>query len=205
VHVTRFSTVLACALAVAAASPAMAQSTDPEFVRSNTSGLMIGLGLNGSAISGDDFSSETESGGGLDLEFGWGFTPQFALVADLSGASIDSQDAGSYTLGHFDLAARYSFAKSSRALIPYLEAGVTGRAVSQDDATLSGAGFSFGGGAQYFLAPSWSLGASLKWTAGKFTQAEVDGETIDDLDIQATSARFRMGVSWYPMLSRAGK
>jgi len=203
--VTRLSSVLACALAVAVASPAMAQSSDPEFVRSNTSGLMLGLAVNGSAISGDDYSSETESGAGLDLELGWGFTPQFALVADFSGASISSDEIGDYGLGHFDLAARYSFAKSSRALIPYLEAGVTGRAVSQDDATLSGTGFSFGGGAQYFLAPSWSLGASLKWTAGKFTKAEVGGETIDDLDIKATSARFRMGLSWYPMLSRAGR
>jgi len=48
--------------------------------QSETSGLMLGAHLNGSAISADE-SDDIESGGGLGLSLGWGFTPSFMLYA----------------------------------------------------------------------------------------------------------------------------
>ena len=58
---------------------------------------------------------------------------------------------------------------------------------------------SLGGGMEYFIAPKWALGGTFKWTTGEFTQVKFDNITVDGLAIDATSARFNLGFSWYPM------
>jgi hypothetical protein len=184
--------------------------------RANTSGFFIGLALNGSAIRADKVSSSTESGGGLALQLGWGFTKQFAMFIDGSAARIAS-DAGDYDLAHFDIGARWHFVSPSRALVPFLEVGLTGRAASeqgvyliddfgnsyQGDLSIQGSGFSFGGGLQYFVAPAWALGGTLKWTTGTFSRVQFNNVSVDGLDLDATSARFNLGFTWYPMGGKA--
>ena len=184
--------------------------------RANTSGFFIGLALNGSAIRADKVSSSTESGGGLSLQLGWGFTKQFAMFIDGSAARIAS-DAGDYDLAHFDIGARWHFVSPSRALVPFLEVGLTGRAASeqdvfliddfgnsyQGDLSIQGSGFSFGGGLQYFVAPKWALGGTLKWTTGTFSRVQFNNVSVDGLDLDATSARFNLGFTWYPMGGKA--
>ena len=56
-----------------------------------------------------------------------------------------------------------------------------------------------GGGFEYFAMPGLALGGSFKWTSGKFTQVKFDNVTVDGLNLDATSARFNMGFTWYPM------
>jgi len=143
---------------------------------------------------------------------GWGFTPNFAVFMDGSAARIASDD-GNFDLAHFDIGARWSFVSPTRALVPFLEAAVTGRAAGEEDVILSddfgnlyqgdlsilGNGFSFGGGLQYFVAPKWALGGSLKWTIGEFSRVQFDNVSVDGLDLDATSARFNLGFTWYPM------
>lgn len=180
--------------------------------RANTSGFFVGLALNGSAIRADDLSSSIESGGGLSLQLGWGFTKNVALFLDGSAAQIAS-DAGNYDLAHFDIGARWHFVSPSRALVPFLEVAVTGRAAGQDnvllyddfgnayqgDLSIAGSGFSLGGGLQYFVAPKWALGGSLEWTTGEFSRVRFDNVTVDGLQLDATSSRFNLGFTWYPM------
>jgi len=191
---------------------ATAQVSAGTTARANTSKLFLGLALNGSAITSDELSSDTRSGGGLSAQLGWGFTKHFALVLDMSGASIRT-DAGDFALGHFDIGARWHFVSSSRALVPFLEAAYGGRAAVEQDVILSdgsgnlyqgdlsiaGTGFSFGGGLQYHVAPKWALGGSLKWTTGEFSRVQFDNVSVDGLELDATSARFNLGFSWYPM------
>lgn len=91
----------------------------PGQVRSETSGLMLNGHLNGSAVSVED-SDDIENGGGLGLAVGWGFSPSWMIYAAGDGASISgagsSQD---YSLGHFDLGIRYSFADPKAPGFPF--------------------------------------------------------------------------------------
>jgi len=193
----------------------MAQSVADPAAKAHTSRLFLGLGVNGSAIKADD-ADEGRSGGGLSFSLGWGFTPNIALVADLAGASMDAGDGEQYGLGHADLLARFSLARAGHAFVPYVEAGLTGRAAVQRDVTIiddqgnpqtgdlsiSGTGFTLGGGAQYFVARSLALGASLQWTTGQFNQATFQDATVDGYEIDANSTRLTVGLSWYPMAGR---
>ena len=195
---------LLLAATVLFAGTASAQATARP--RSSTSGFFIGLGVSGSSIKFDG-DTETESGSGATLQLGYGFTPKFAMFVEGTGASMSSDDP--YNLGHFDIGARYSFASPSRAFVPFLEAALSGRAAVQenvsfdngatsDDLSLSGAGFSFGGGLAYFFNPKWALNTGLKWTVGEFNTVKYGDVTMTGFEGDATTARFNLGMTWYP-------
>jgi hypothetical protein len=197
-------------VAPSAAGSGVVRSTP---ARANTSGFILGLSLNGSSIRFDDASSSIESGGGLSAQIGWGFTRNFALLLDVSGAAIRSDD-GDYGLGHAEISGRWHFASPTRALVPFLEVGFAERAVVQNDVvyyddfgnslagdfSLLGSGVSFGGGLQYHVSPTMALGGSLKWTVGSFSTVKLDNVSVDGLDISATTARVNLGFIWYPVM-----
>ena len=202
------------ALAILAASPLAAQYRSDEMIRSRTTGLIVGAALSGSAFRSNDLSGETERGGGAELRLGWGFTPSFAIVADAGGATMDGVGQ-EYTLGHFDLGARYSFANARRSVVPYLEAALTGRAMVEpdvemvdqsgnsttDDMVFSGFGYTLGGGVQYYIAPGWAIGADLRWTTGEFDTVQYGNVSVEGFEVDATSSRLSLGVTWYPIRS----
>ena len=189
-----------------------ARGLDSAPARANTSNFFLGLSLNGSSIMFDDESDEVESGGGLSAQIGWGFTPNFALYLDASGAAIRT-DIGDVGLGHVELGGRWHFVSATRALVPFLEVGYAARAIVQEDMfyyddfgnalsgdfSLLGSGIAFGGGLQYHVSPTMALGASLKWTVGDFTTVKLDNVSVDGLDISATTARLNLGFTWYPV------
>jgi hypothetical protein len=193
-------------------TPAVSRSSQSAMPRANTSKLILGLGLNGSSISSEDLTTSTESGAGLSGQLGWGFTKNFALVLDASAARIESLD-GNFDLAHVDVSGRWHFVSKSHGFVPYVEVGYSGRAAGKQDVLLSddmgnvytgdlailGGGVSLGGGMEYFIASTWALGGSFKWTTGQFNQVRFDNVTIDGLALDATSARFNLGFSWYPM------
>jgi hypothetical protein len=193
-------------------TPAVTRSSQSAMPRANTSKLILGLGLNGSSISSDDLTTSTESGAGLSGQLGWGFTKNFALVLDASAARIESLD-GNFDLAHVDVSGRWHFVSKSHGFVPYVEVGYSGRAAGKQDVLMSdemgnvhtgdlailGGGVSLGGGMQYFIASAWALGGSFKWTTGEFSQVRFDNITVDGLALDATSARFNLGFSWYPM------
>ena len=142
---------------------------------------------------------------------GWGVTKNFALIVDASAARISSLD-GDFDLAHVDVGGRWHFVNRS-AFVPFVEVGYAGRAARKQDAILPdgagntytgemmvmGGGVSAGGGFEYFAMPSLALGGSFKWTSGQFTRVKLDNVTVDGLELDATSARFNMGFTWYPM------
>ena len=179
--------------------------------RTHTTGLMLGLSFDASSIRSDDLNSSTESGPGLGGTLGWGFTRNFALVLDASAARISSLDGG-YDLAHVDLGGRWHFVNRS-GFVPFVEVGYAGRAAMKKDAVLPdgngntytgdlkvlGGGVSAGGGFEYFATPGLALGGAFKWTSGRFTRVQLDNVTVDGLKMDATSARFNIGFTWYPM------
>ena len=182
--------------------------------RTNTSGLMLGLSFDASRIRSDDLNSTTESGPGVAALLGWGVTKNFAFILDASGARISSLD-GDYDLAHVDIGGRWHFVNRS-GFVPFVEVGYAGRMATKQGAILSdgqgnsytgdlsilGGGVSLGGGLEYFVTPGIALGGAFKWTSGQFTQVKFDNVTVDGLELDATSARFNMGFTWYPMGGR---
>ena len=107
---------------------------------------------------------------------------------------------------------RWHFVNRS-AFVPFVEVGFAGLAATKQgaivydeqgntyagDLTIMGGGVSLGGGLEYFMTPGIALGGAFKWTTGQFTSVRFDNLTVDGLKVDATSARFNMGFTWYPM------
>ena len=189
-------------------APAPVRHVEPKKAsRANTEGFMFGLAFDAASIRSNDLNSSRESGPGAGVTFGWGLTRNFAFVLDASAARISSLN-GDFDLGHVDVGGRWHFVNRS-ALVPFLEVGYAGRVArkqdwvlpgttSTGDLSMMGGCVSAGGGFQYFAMPGLALGGSFKWTSGKFTRVQFDKVTVDGLNIDATSARFNMGFTWYP-------
>lgn len=168
------------------------------------------FGLNGTSIKVENLDQD-DTGPGLHLGAGYGFSSRFALFIDAAGASIKGQD-DDYVLSHVDVGLRFHFANSNRAFIPYLEGAFTGRAAALDDQNvdgnddvdveISGGGFSLGGGILYFFNPKWAFNAHVKWTTGEFSTVRVENVTVSGFELDATSARVGIGLSWFPQGSR---
>jgi hypothetical protein len=182
--------------------------------RSNTTGLLLGAALSGASIDSDDIESEPSSGGGFELQLGWGFTPLFTLLAAANGSVLESDNVDDrFVLVHFDLLARFSFRSPNNAFVPYVEGGISGRVAGQEDAVLddeddrvdlelSGGGFTLGGGFHYFVTPVLALGANLRVTAGEFDTIKFGNVSVEGLEIDATSTRLSLGLTWYPIRRR---
>lgn len=192
-------------------APVLKRVQPKPLPRTNTSGLMLGLSFDASRIRSDDLNSTAESGPGVAALIGWGVTKNFAFILDASGARISSIN-GDYDLGHVDVGGRWHFVNRT-AFVPFAEIGYAGRIATKRGAILSddtgntytgdlsilGGGVSLGGGLEYFVTPGIALGGAFKWTSGQFTQVKFDNVTVDGLELDATSARFNMGFTWYPM------
>lgn len=172
---------------------------------------MLGLAFDASSIRSDDLNSRTESGPGVAGMIGWGITKNIAIALDASGAQISSMD-GNYNLGHADIGARWHFVNRT-AFVPFVDVGYAGRALMKRDVTLTdnlgntstgtltymGAGLSYGGGLNYFITPGVAFGGAFKWTTGRFSEVRFENLTVQDLQLDASSARFNMGFTWFPM------
>ncbi len=197
------------ALALISALSISSLTAEAQSTRSATRGFFAGLGLHGSAIEIEDLDDERESGGGATLKLGYGFTRLFALYVEGSAASLSTDNDEEWTLAHFDLGARFSLGGPTSAVVPYLLAGLSGRAGTREDVLLqgsttprdleiSGGGLTGGAGILIFFHPAWAFDADLKFTAGEFSTIKYGNVSVDGLEIDATSTRFNIGVSWHP-------
>lgn len=203
VHAIACAAVLACALS----TPAAAQMEEP-IARSKTAGVSLGVFANGSAATLEG-SDEVDSGGGVTLSLGYGFTDNVSVFASVTGASVQPEspdDASDYALAHADLGLRFAFASTRSALRPFVQAAVNGRAASFDfgnEGTVDarGSGFTGGVGLSWFASPALALEAGLSYTIGKFDEGRVDDSDWVDLGddaLEINSTRVDLGVSWHP-------
>jgi len=199
------SVLLAAMLAITASvavTPAAAQ-------KSTTRGFSIAAHLQGASLQIED--DDPSGGGGLGVRVGYGFNRRFTGYLELDGIGFDVENPeleGEWTMGHADLGVRFNFANSLRRVVPFLDAAIGGRAVSVEDATsdgedvgtvtFSGGAFSLGGGVSFFTSEKFAIETLVKFTGGTFEQIDVGDVSVRNLDIDASSFRFKIGVSWWP-------
>lgn len=170
-------------------------------------GFFLGAALNGSSLEADDLDSDRESGGGLLLHGGFGFNPNLALFLDVNAAQMENDANETWYLSHADFGLRYHFAGGGRRFVPYLEGAVTAWMGSQDNADIgtgtqedleiSGTGYTLGGGILYFFSSRLALLGGLKWTKGEFNEVKFGNVTVEGFDIDATSTRLNIGLTWF--------
>lgn len=182
-------------------SPGTAQvETD---TRSTTTGLSVGVHASSASLFLVDDESRT-LGGGLGVNVGFGISPGFALHLSTSGAVLSPAGGDHWLLGHADLEARFNFADAFRRWVPHLAVGVGLRTANfeVENATdpvgdwHGNPGFTMGGGISYFLSPSVSMDASLRYSFGNLRRLTCpkSGETSRTC---ATSTRLNLGASWH--------
>lgn len=213
---------LAIALAIAAAAaPAAGQAARP--MQSNTSGILLGIGLDATTVRADDpdIASGTKSGGGIFLQLGYGFTPHFTLYSELTGAGLNDDGDGSYPssaagVGHFDLGARYHFGGPGSRVRPFLQAAIGVRVVTHDNVPYldrngdtqvdvlrySGGTATLGAGLQYFFRQTLALHASAQVSGGRFTTVSIGDISENNQDVPSTSGRVNVGLNWFPSRPR---
>ncbi len=194
--------VLAAAAAGLAASPAVAQ-------RSTTRGFTVAAHLQGASLSVDD--ADPDGGGGFGVRAGYGFNRRFTPYVEVDAIVFDVANpefGGYWSMVHADLGLRYNFANSLRWWVPFVEGAFGVRAVNVDDDNVngnsvgalnfSGGAFSLGGGISLFAVEKLAIETLMKFTAGTFEQVEMGNVSVNNLDIDASSFRFKVGVAWWP-------
>lgn len=182
------------------AAPLAAQPTGS----SNTEGLFLHLALDGQSVSYDeDNLDQTDSGGGLALRVGYGFSPVFTLYGGVSGATVGGDTNGvirdDYQFGAGEIGARVAFNRG-RALRPYLDVALRGVVARNDDVNLEfrGGGLGLGGGLAYFVSPTIALDAALRIGGGEFNEVDFGRVSLDLEDVTYGEGRFSLGVTAYP-------
>jgi hypothetical protein len=197
-----------CWLAIVGLVLAQLQATAQE---STTRGFNVGLHISGQGLDVEN-DDESRGAGGGGLILGYGFNRIVQAFLQIDGAQFDVQNAaveGDWTMAHIDLGARFHFANSLRSWVPYLLAAISARAVGVKDGqinqstqaeeiTFTGGAFTLGGGIMFYFNESWAADLQLLGSGGRFTEVRADNVTIGDLDIDASSGRFNLGVSWWP-------
>jgi hypothetical protein len=177
------------------AMPATAQAQE----KSRSEGFFVGASYEGNGVSFEDGDS-TESGAGFGVTFGYGFNPTFALYGQLSGASIGSED-GDYGLGHFDIGTRVHFRAPAKTVVPFIQAGISSRALTQDigsdEVEASGIGFAVGGGINAHFSPAVAFTAGATWSLGNMGNFKVNGVDVDFDSAGMTTARVHVGIIWF--------
>jgi hypothetical protein len=176
---------------------------------STTRGFMLGAHLSGASLTPEDGDRSNAGGGGIYL--GYGFNRTVQLFLQIDGAEFDVDDAevqGTWTMGHGDLGVRFHFANSLRSWVPYLQAALSARGVSVDDAIIAGTrerdvgfyggAFSIGGGIMFYFNETLAADLQLIGSGGRFERVKIDNITIDGLEFDAGSARVNIGIAWWP-------
>jgi hypothetical protein len=185
-----------------AATPAAAQ-------RSTTRGFNVAAHLQGASLTVED--DDPAGGGGLGVRVGYGFNRNFTGYLEVDGIQFDVENPeleGEWAMAHIDLGVRYNFANSLNRWVPFLEGALGARAVSVEDArsdgedvgtvTFTGGAFSLGGGIAFFTSEKFALETLVKFTGGTFEEVEIGDVSVSNLDIEASSFRFKLGISWWP-------
>ncbi len=178
--------------------------------KSTTRGLNLGFHLQGASLAVQD--GDPDGGGGAGFRIGYGVNRIITLYFEADGVSVDSEGSdefqGTWTLAHADLGVRFHFASTLRSWVPYLDVAIGGRGASVKDiivsgeegtdVSFSGGAFSFGGGIYAYFKQTLALDVGLKFSGGKFTEVDVGAFSVNNLDIDANSTRFKIGIVWWP-------
>lgn len=180
---------LLAAFATLSAGELQAQNPTPQ-------GFYLGAHLNGSSLQFTD-ENTTESGGGLGLRLGWGFTPNLTVFFGADGASMEG---GDYTLGQGDLGVRYHFVSDTRRGAPYLDGSFSYWLAETFElgpkVEIGGPAFTVGGGYLHFFSSSVAFDVGFRLGFGRFDEVRSGNLTVG-IDEPARTARFNLGIGWF--------
>jgi hypothetical protein len=199
------TTLLTIALAAT-----LADSAPLAAQESTTRGFNLGLHISGQSLTIED--GDRNNAGGAGIVVGYGFNRSLELFLQLDAGEFDVDTAtveGTWTMGHGDLGVRYHFANSLRSWVPYLQAAATVRFVNvqdgvinqttqSEDVTFTGGALTLGGGIMFYFNETLALDIQLLGSGGRFTEVKSGNVTVSGLEVDATSGRFNLGVSWWP-------
>jgi hypothetical protein len=196
-------TLIVCVLVVVVLVPsALWAQTAPAADKSRSRGFFVGGLYEGTgAVFGDD--SDADSGVGAGLLLGYGFSRSAALYFQLSGASMEDQTGtiDNYGLGHFDIGARFHFLAPRKRVVPYVNVGLSSRAIQSDVGTArvkaNGLGVAFGGGVDIHFTPAVAFVGGVTWSAGTLGNITVNGSSAGLDSDRLTTARIELGVVWF--------
>jgi hypothetical protein len=101
-----------------------------------------------------------------------------------------------------DIGARVHFLAGTHKVVPFVQVGLSRRAMRQDvgtnTATASGGGVAFGGGLNAHFTPAFAFSAAVAWSVGDFSSFQLNNQTVSQNGLSATSARIHVGVIWFP-------
>ncbi len=175
---------------------------------STTRGWSFGFRLSGNALSVEQ--ADAQNGAGAGLQIGYGFNRMFTLFFSADGAEIDvpsgSNETGTWSMGQAELGARFHFANALRRWVPYLETSLGARSVSaklvdranSPTTTFSGSALSVGGGLAIHLKQTLALDLNTRFTGGTFSNASFGTISVSGQDIDASSVRASLGLTWWP-------
>jgi hypothetical protein len=177
-------------------------------VKSASTKFFLGADFEGTGLVMTQLNSTNAelSGTGLGFVLGYGFTPIWAVYGNLSGANLSDVDGDSLSLGHFDVGLRAHFLSGPHVVVPFVQAGLSGRGeahtfttrFAQYDETASGAGLGVGGGLNVHVRPALAISAGITLSFGNFTNFTSNKQTVLGDSVSATSARVHVGIIWFP-------
>lgn len=160
-------------------------------------GFVASASLASTGVNFDDDNILNESGFGLQLDLGYNFNSRVGLFLGLGGFALEDEDE---TLGYFDIGPRF-YPISSRGLQPYIDVALTGSAFASDEdgveTTISGVGFSGGGGVHWFVGRNVALNLGIIMSRVNYDKVESEGVSVDGLDFKAWNSRIKAGVAYY--------
>jgi len=146
--------------------------------RTHTTGVLVGIGAEANVISAGPGggSSTNQHVQGTGVVLGYGVTPSWALYLNAGWGDFLTSSGNTMWAGSVDIGARYHFRPRAGVLVPFLQAGLSNRAFSQDARPSSYSaqttGYlsfqylpAFGGGLNVYLRPSLALSGSGMWSA----------------------------------------
>lgn len=180
------------------ATPTSAHAQD----KSRSQRFFLGASYEGVGVVAED-SDEAESGRGFGITAGYGFTNRLALYTQFSGASVESIDfIDNYGAGHFDIGLRVHFRAPAKTVVPFLQVGVSGRALVFDDGVdkleSSGTGGSFGAGLNAHFTPALAFTTGATWSFGSVGDVKLNGVKLPSESVGMTTARVHFGLIWFP-------
>lgn len=175
-----------------------------------TEGWAIGLDV-GATVASFEYQPR-DTGLSVGFRAGYGLNRILAPYLGVYEVDIDTPQLeavdGVTRSGHYDFGIRLHLPGGSRRWVPFGDVAVTLWPVSQalEDGEriatdFTGATMSLGGGISMYVSEVLALDVSVKWGKGEFDNVPIGDTTtggLDILDIDAESARFTVGVSWWP-------
>ena len=180
-----------------------------------TQGWVVGFGSGAAAVS---FDGDPRDGAALvGFRVGYGLNRVVAPYAAGAYADVRSHGLAAFdrvTFSHVDLGVRLHLPGGRRRWVPYGDLALTFWRVNDvdKDGEPTGAHFtsaptlSVGGGLAIYLTESWAVDVNVKAAGGAFKGVPVGhapsgvtrGHSAAPLDLDATSVRLGVGLSWRP-------